>query len=520
LTGASLSELLGDAPGGIVAFRYDGGWTQIPVQIDERKIVDFGTIYDSTATGFTILTYADAGTFTGGDPDPTFDADDELVLMGREAGTRAVFAGEPAGVLAGSGLELAVTDPLTGTAAYAYLFLGDGSLFPNAGAADISYDFVLLAGDYKTHYDVHNGPNPENSMVTTSAYSVHFADRWICGHMHVTKGGASGVDILDRRKALFAPGNCTRSENTFSNGEGAFIVNRKGPVRALRGYVGANSGPTSHRIHAFYEEREDVLTMLRVHPIPGIVDFFDYSPAATGMTYRNNLNLTGVTIDGNDDAVTRGPIVWEMVSGLQGTLAMSLGLTTNIPGFRHSSYYLDDSTPLVTQCTGDNAAYGSSGIQVSDAIPNTDPALGAYSIFEASRVIAYGPPSQGAAFAEIAHDEATHPLTATAAPYDPGRSAVADGSNLPGADMLQLFFSPNPFRGPVRIRFSQAAPGTFSVSLHDVTGRLVAKWVEGTWESGVHEVVRDATGLPAGIYLARARDAAGGERTVRVVHIK
>ena len=63
-------------------------------------------------------------------------------------------------------------------------------------------------------------------------------------------GGAR--DILDRHKNLFAPGNCGRSENTFSDGAGAIIVNKNGPVRAIRSYIGANSGTYTHREHLFY----------------------------------------------------------------------------------------------------------------------------------------------------------------------------------------------------------------------------------------------------------------------------
>ena len=40
LEGADLPGLTGTAPGRIVAFAWDGGWEQVPVQIDERAVVD------------------------------------------------------------------------------------------------------------------------------------------------------------------------------------------------------------------------------------------------------------------------------------------------------------------------------------------------------------------------------------------------------------------------------------------------------------------------------------------------
>lgn len=305
VSGVVLGPLIGASPDRIRAYRYSGGWVPILVQVDERAAVDFGAIYDSTAIGLTVLTYTDTSTFTGGDPGPAVDGDDEVVFMARDAGDGAAAVGLPDRVLPGSGVRVTITNPLTGARGYAFLFVHDGSpgCPPPAGACG-TYDFNLLSGNYKATYNVHSGPNRENSRVTAAAYQVHFADRWIRDETRVSAGGSSAVDILDRHKDLFAPGNCTRSENTFSEGEGAFIVNRSCPVRGLRGYVGCNSGPTSYRVHAFYEAREEILTALRVHPVPSLVDYFDYSPAASGMIYRNNLNPAGVTIDGSQDAVT------------------------------------------------------------------------------------------------------------------------------------------------------------------------------------------------------------------------
>ena len=90
-------------------------------------------------------------------------------------------------------------------------------------------------------------------------------------------------------------------------------------MRAIRCYMGANSGPNTERTHIFYARREDIITDLRVHAIPGVMDFFDYSPAASGMTYYDDLNLSGVTIDGTPDTVTLGaPTNWERVDGPAG----------------------------------------------------------------------------------------------------------------------------------------------------------------------------------------------------------
>ena len=282
-------------------------------------------------------------------------------------------------MVAGSGVKLRVRTTLGGTKdGWVYLFKRSGAISPGAGQKYVDYTFSLTSGDYKTTYKLAAGPNPENSTITTPYYSTHFSDRWLRDQLTVKAGNATGVDILDRAKARLAPGNCGRSEDTFNAGEGAFIANKSGPVRAIRSYIGANSGPVTQREHVFYERREDVRTFLRVHAVPGPLDYFDYSAAASGMTYKNTNNTGGVTINGTPDSVTAGPLTWESVDGPQGGLSMAHTLDTDIAGLATTSYYLDDSTPAATgpetQCTGDNQAIGASGPWSSSAtIPNTDP---------------------------------------------------------------------------------------------------------------------------------------------------
>lgn len=493
---------------------------QIPVQIDEKKIVDWGTIYNMEPWGFTLPAYADTSTFTGADPDTTFDADDELVFMAKSAGSQAAGIAEPPGTIAGSGIELLITDPIGTGTAYVYLFESDGTLAPGAGADSIAYDFNLLSGYYKTTYNTQTGPNPENSYITTSAYVVYFADRWIRDETRVTKGGATGVDMLDRHKNLFGLGNCGRSEDTFSAGEGAFIVNRTGPVRALRGYCGCNSGPMTHRIHAFYEEREDLTTYLRVHAISGMMDYFDYSPNADSMIYRNSLNQSGVLVDGVPDVVTSGAIIWEMITGNQGTLAITPSIFTDIPDFTYTSYYSDDENPPVTQCTGDDYEYGASGLWIDHGIPNTDPYLGTHYIFEASRIMTYGPPNEDLSSALARTEEANNPLEVDASPYSPV-TAVEDYDGIPGAgDLIGLSLWPNPAGQNVSIRFEMRSRGPITIDLYDVTGRLVKTLAEGVWGAGGNDISSDLSKLPVGVYFIRAIGPRGAAQTSRIVILR
>ena len=469
MDGSQIADLTGLSPSTVVAFRWRSGWTQIPVQIDERFANDYGIVYNTTPLGFANLAYADAGTFMGADPDPTFDNDDELVFMAKDAGDKASWiAPDPNGVVAGTRTQILITDPLTFEEGYVYLFQTDGSLTPDAEADYVTYNFNLLSGPYLTTYNTQTGPNPEDSQITTAYYRNHFGDRWIRDEINIYAGSATGVDVLDRHKSLFAPGICTRSENTFSNGEGAFFVNKDGPVRAIRSYMGANSGPLTQRDHFYYERRHDVHTYLRVHLIPGVMDFYDYSPAASGLSYYNDFNTGGVTIDGDPvETPTSGQITWEMVTGAQGTLIFGHTLTTDITGFSYNSYYLDDSTPSTTQCTGDNFAYGSSGIWIAQFIPNTDPVSSPFNHLVSVRVAYMEAPNQTVTTAEARRDQAANPLVGSVLLP----TAVGEPPMVPGYRLSQNY--PNPFTTHTQIDFVVPRRERATIQVFDIAGRLV-----------------------------------------------
>jgi hypothetical protein len=400
LTGDDLARMSGVAPDRVAAFRYEASrdrWEQIPVQVDERHVVDLRAVHNNTlAYSLESLEYSDPGTLTGPDPTPAIDPDDELVFMARDGFGRApADAADPAGVRPGSGRAVRIADPLDPDAtAWVYLFEHGGKLDPAAGRDYVDYDFDLLAGQYPEDYDFDGGPgnpigdppanpappaNPESSRVATDFYSERFGDRWITDELRITAGSATGVDILDRNRlgapfVTAVPTPCPRTENTFAAGHGAFVANIDGPVRAIRDYIGANSGLYTQRRHLFYERREDLVTVLRVHPLPiGPSDLLDYATAATGMTYRNDLMNAAVTIDGNPDSVPSGRLTWELATGRQGSLVVAHRTETDIPGFPLTSIYLDDSTPAQPPCTGDGEALATSGPSIQSGLPRTDP---------------------------------------------------------------------------------------------------------------------------------------------------
>ena len=208
------------------------------MQVDERLIQDFCEIYGKssglwngepackTSKVVTALFYADAGTFTGADPDPLLDLDDEVVFMARDGGDRVGTWSDPAGVVPGSGVELELRDG--DDLAWVYLFQRDGSeLEPSANEDYIQYTFSLKGLDYKTDYDLYgtscggedatcNPTMTEESIIEGAAYTRRFVARWVTDFLQITAGDSTGVDILDLHQSRFGPDNCGRHVLTYS----------------------------------------------------------------------------------------------------------------------------------------------------------------------------------------------------------------------------------------------------------------------------------------------------------------
>lgn len=445
----------------VVGFvRHGGAWEQIPVQVDERVVQDFCEIYGKssglwtdeppcrTSAAVTALFYADPNTFTGADTDPTFDGDDELVFMARDAGDRAGsgFA-PPAGVVEQSAVELELSDD--DDRGYVYLFAReDAGLDPGAGADYVSYTFALSGGiDYKTQYDLYGygcggetatcDPSmTEDSTIETSNYSHHFAARWVSDELRIHAGDATGVDILDVHQARFSPESCGRHVLTFSTAEGAYVVNKDGPVRALREYLGANSGPLTSRTHRFYDKRQDITTDLRVHALAaGLMDIFDYSDAAIGMTYVNDLHPDGLVIDGEADAADQSALhSWELISGPQGSLVMTEEVESSITPGSHHFYWADEQEASFPQCdtstildVPDGSALGSSGSWREGALPDTDPKNGSVEYLRTTRVVYFREPGLAQSDALTLVEGAKAPVGVTARRIDDGGTGPTCG---------------------------------------------------------------------------------------------
>lgn len=380
LKGADIPQFIGISPDELVAFSFiDGSWVQIPVQVDEMKVANYALeIYNGAANSFLTsayssysnLVYADPSTFTGADPSIYIDSDDEIVFMATDAGGLYNDSGLPTGVDANIGHRIQIVDPLDiSKVGYVYLFKSTGGLDPAAGKDYVTYDFRLLEGDgtYKANYRLVNSTNPEDSTITTENYEYHFSDRWLDDGIKIKVDEATGVDILDRNRVATFPTGTYRTENTFcgyssDESEGAFVCNIDGPVRAIRSFLGANSGPLTQRTYYFYANRVDMVTDVRVHPMPVLSSFFNFSSEAVGMMYYNDKNTCGVRIDGILDLTCDGKFSTELVAGPQGGMVISSRIETDIPGgsLDYNGYFRDSF--LDRQATSGNPTIGATGI--------------------------------------------------------------------------------------------------------------------------------------------------------------
>jgi parallel beta-helix repeat protein len=79
--------------------------------------------------------------------------------------------------------------------------------------------------------------------------------------------------------------------------------------------------------------------------------------------------------------------------------------------------------------------------------------------------------------------------------------------------------TPNPSRGPTRIRFQVPVGARVTIDVHDVLGRRVETLVNGWYPSGTHEVqAGSSTDRQVGVFWARLRHP-GGEHTVRFARV-
>jgi hypothetical protein len=68
---------------------------------------------------------------------------------------------------------------------------------------------------------------------------------------------------------------------------------------------------------------------------------------------------------------------------------------------------------------------------------------------------------------------------------------------------------PNPFNPEAIIPFYVATPGAVELRIYDVSGREVARLLNGTRSIGEHQIRWDASGQASGVYVVELRSEAG-----------
>ena len=407
LTGADLGPLRGIDPADLVAASFRDGWGAVPVQVDERFVYDLAVVYRGMepgdcpraawcrdVAGWVVRPgYADPATHVGPDPDPTLDALDEVALLAADFGDPVDAV--PPGVDPATAVVVTVD---VGGAARA-VTLGRRTGPPAPPAPRVVYRPAFARGAYLAAYDRggarppwlgwpagvasggRGGSNPEDSWVQTPHYALAFSDRWVWDRLHVGPPGARGPDLLDVDMVLFGPGICQRTPRTGSLSEGGFLVNKTGPVRAIRWAVGFNSGPLVEALWTFYPRLVESRTTLRVHGIPGVMTFLDLSDAARGAVYRDAAHPDGVPIDGRPERVRPAPPTWQAVDRAGGGWVIDHAVEAFSPEGRPATvpaetFYLDDARPPSAACMTDRAYLGAHGVRVRGPVPNTDPRHG------------------------------------------------------------------------------------------------------------------------------------------------
>ena len=78
---------------------------------------------------------------------------------------------------------------------------------------------------------------------------------------------------------------------------------------------------------------------------------------------------------------------------------------------------------------------------------------------------------------------------------------------------------PNPMRGAGEIRFTTQRRGNTSISLYDISGRMVKSIYKGILNPGMHTVRWNAKKLPAGVYFIRLKTE-DAHMVKKVIHLK
>jgi len=372
LTGKDVAALLGAAPGRIVGFawRY-GKWVQVPVQVDQKVLAPKGQGGSNPAVPLKArwkshYIFADPN-HAAGPGGATLGDHDEIALLYDEFSEPAgAAATDPGGVVPKSRVDLKAA--LQGQPPrWLSLFQSAGALKPDAGRKPVAYSFHSLIApedrqrweevtpeissyrfiphrkENKVTYQLPPLPS-EDSAVRGENYQVRFDARNRLGELKILTAGASGDNILEHDKFYY--GSDMRQQTYLVSIGNRILADIGGPVRAIRMRQLEWSASLGYDEWVFYPRMVEAARHWIIHKGPALWFGMNFSESAIGMTYYDNLNERGVTIDGQPDDVRTGELKWQFIAGKPGSLLIQHSLDTNIQELPRSSRYFDVKDPF------------------------------------------------------------------------------------------------------------------------------------------------------------------------------
>ncbi len=392
VTGKDVAALLGTAPDRIVGFAWRAGtWVQVPVQVDQKVLAPKGQGGSNPAVPLKArwpshYIFADPKN-AAGPGGATLVEQDEIALLYEEFGDPASAAAtDPAGVVPRSRVDLKATQEGQ-PPRWLSLFQSAGELKPGAGRKPVDYQFHSLIApedrprweqltpeissyrfiphrkENKVSYQLPPLPS-EDSVARGEDYQVRFDARNRLGELRIVSAGASGDNILEHDKFYYGSG--MRLQTYLVSIGNRILADIVGPVRAIRLRQLEWSASLGYDEWIFYPRLVEAARHWIIHKGPALWFGMNFSTNAIGMTYYDNLNEQGVTIDGQPDGVRTGELKWQFITGPPGSLLIEHCLDTNIPDLPRSSRYFDVKDPCYftrdTSFPDTGAfAYGASG---------------------------------------------------------------------------------------------------------------------------------------------------------------
>ncbi len=305
----------------LAALRYSastGVWTRIPFQVDQRTIKDLGPLLRCGAPLFLQCACAQPNTChvcelsyvwdnpAENDPDDTtvpnsLDSNDEIVFMAKDAGDQAPAGAWPPGTYATARrYEIKVFTPTDG-AGWVYLYkLSDLQSPPSAPTPYVDFTIGYVDPQNPCPPDWPGCPTELSTfrgcyhldLAGFDIYQAVLKGNWSVKDLKIKAAATSAqcnvsfdgsLDVLDRAKWHLEYGPNDETHDTW-DGSSNRMGYRIGPVRAIRGSVGAASGPATTHYFSAYPTwwREDV--HVRVHALTTFVDgYIDWMSASANL---------------------------------------------------------------------------------------------------------------------------------------------------------------------------------------------------------------------------------------------